>query len=126
MTLLWVMLGGAIGSAHRYGIGKWLPTPTGGFPWSTFWVNASGCLLIGILAGYFEKRSVNSESLRWFWMAGICGGFTTFSAFSLETVSLLQQQCWLLAVGYVLASVGIGLLATLASWQYLRTESLLQ
>lgn len=125
MTLLWIMLGGAIGSALRYGIGKWLPAPTGEFPWATFWVNASGCLLIGILAGYFEKRSVNSETLRWFWMAGICGGFTTFSAFSLETVSLLQQQRWLLAAGYVLASVGIGLLATFASWQYLRTGSLL-
>ncbi len=120
MTLLWVMLGGAIGSALRYGIGKWIPPTPGGFPWSTFWVNASGCLLIGILAGYLEKRSVSSETLRGFWMVGLCGGFTTFSAFSLETLSLLQHQRWPIAVGYVTASVGVGLLVTLAGWQYLR------
>jgi CrcB protein len=120
MVLLWVLLGGAIGSALRYGIGKWIPPVAGQFPWPTFWVNAWGCLLIGILAGYLEKRSINQETLRWFWMTGFCGGFTTFSAFSLETFSLIQQERWPLAISYVLVSVGVGLLATWAGWQLLR------
>lgn len=120
MSLLGVLLGGAIGSVLRYGIGRVIPLTPNGFPWATFWVNSIGCLGIGLLAGYLEKRAGNSDALRLFWMTGICGGFTTFSAFSLETLNLLQQQRWPLAIAYVAGSVGIGILATWAGWQWLR------
>ena len=94
IPLFWVMLGGAIGSGLRFLINRSIPIQTASFPWSTFLVNFTGSLAIGMLAGLLEKKSMDTETIRWFWMAGICGGFTTFSAFSLETLQLLQQQRW--------------------------------
>lgn len=90
------------------------------FPWSTFLVNLTGCLAIGALWGLLEKRTIDPNVIRWFWMAGVCGGFTTFSAFSLESLQLLQQQRWSLLLPYILGSVSLGLLATWAGWQWLR------
>lgn len=117
----WVMLGGSLGSALRFTIGRWIPHPPGtGFPWSTFSVNLIGCLLIGLLAGYVDRRSGESGLTRWLWMSGFCGGFTTFSAFSLETIHLLQHQRWSILIPYVVGSVLIGLLATWTGMQMIR------
>ncbi len=118
--VLWVMLGGGIGSAIRYLISRSLPMQEQSFPWSTFLVNLTGCLAIGALWGLLEKRTIDPNVIRWFWMAGVCGGFTTFSAFSLESLQLLQQQRWSLLLPYILGSVSLGLLATWAGWQWLR------
>jgi CrcB protein len=117
----WVMLGGSLGSALRYLMGRLIPhTPGTGFPWHTFSVNLIGCFLIGLLAGYVDRRSGEPTLTRWLWMSGFCGGFTTFSAFSLETIHLLQHQRWLILLPYVLGSVLIGLLATWMGMQAIR------
>ncbi len=120
IPLLWAVLGGGIGSAIRFLIGRALPMEQHVFPWATFLVNLAGCLAIGALSGLLEKRTIDPNVIRWFWMAGVCGGFTTFSAFSLESLQLLQQQRWSLLLPYVLGSVSLGLLATWAGWQWLR------
>jgi len=100
--LLWVALGGALGSVARYGVGVAVARLWGvQFPWGTLLVNALGGLAIGALAA----RGVGpSEGARLFLGVGLLGGFTTFSTFSLETVRLLQQSPGL-ALIYVSASL---------------------
>ena len=120
IAILWVMGGGAMGAGLRYGIGRILPFQASSFPWATFAVDLLGCLLIGILFGYVDKRPVESEHLRWFWTSGFCGGFTTFSAFSLETFSLIQHDRWPIAIGYVLGSILLGMTLTWLGWWMMR------
>src|SRR6478609_7634406 len=112
-NVLLVALGGGIGSVARYLCQRWfaLNYPHH-FPWGTFAVNISGCLLIGIFWGLTFKSFNENEHWKLFLMTGLCGGFTTFSAFTLEGIGLLKEQRLLLFSSYVLASVIIGLLAT--------------
>lgn len=113
----WVGLGGFVGSVARYAVALWLGGSTAGrFPWATFGVNVVGCLLIGLLAGVFA-RSPTPESVRLFLVTGLLGGFTTFSAFGLETLGLLRRGDVGLALSYALGSV---LLSLLAVWIGLR------
>jgi CrcB protein len=103
---LLVFLGGGIGAVLRHGVnvavGRWLGI---GFPFHTLFENVSGSLVMGLLAGYFAFRGDASQHLRLFLTTGILGGYTTFSAFSLDTVLLWERGRWALAAGYVLASV---------------------
>lgn len=122
IAFVWVMLGGALGSALRFGVGRIIPFSSASFPWATLCVNLIGSLLIGLLAGYVHKRGPDSESLQWFLMSGFCGGFTTFSAFSLETLSLIQLEKWSLAITYILVSVLLGIGATWIGWTLLRAQ----
>ncbi len=110
--ILMIGIGGFIGSISRYLISlfvqnKFLST----FPFGTFSVNIIGCFLIGIVYALSERGNVNVE-WRLFLATGILGGFTTFSSFSNETVSMLRDAQYGYAVLYVSASVIIGLLAT--------------
>jgi len=111
-TLL-VGLGGGIGGMARYLFQRWAyfiyPHH---FPWGTFAVNIVGCLLIGILWGVSFKSFESNESWKLFLMVGLCGGFTTFSAFTLEGIGLLKESKTFLFVIYITASVAGGLLAT--------------
>jgi CrcB protein len=110
--LLLVMLGGAIGAGLRHLVGAATLARLGpGFPWGTLIVNLSGGLLIGLLAGWFV-RAGGSEQARLFLAVGLLGGFTTFSAFSLETFNMIQRSQYGVAAAYVGASV-IGSLALL-------------
>lgn len=106
-----VALGGAIGSVLRYLLSLWVVqhTPDWRFPVATFAVNVLGCLLVGVLAGVLVKHDVFSPEVRLFLFTGLAGGFTTFSAFGLETFSLIERAEILIAGGYVVASVVIGL-----------------
>ncbi|MCM2309798.1 MAG: fluoride efflux transporter CrcB [Steroidobacteraceae bacterium] len=108
---LWVGLGGLLGSIVRYavaiGIGGTEPDR---FPWATFVVNCIGCLLIGLLAGWFASAPV-PEAARLFLITGVLGGFTTFSAFGLESLSLMRNGELALALLYILSSVLVGVLA---------------
>lgn len=110
--LVLVMLGGAIGAGARHLVGAAFLARVGpGFPWGTLTVNLAGGLAMGVLVGWLS-RSGGSEQARLFLGVGILGGFTTFSAFSLESWMLIERgQAWP-AVAYVLASV-IGSLALL-------------
>ena len=114
-NLLLVAAGGAVGSVLRYMLHKFLydltPTP---FPYGTFAVNIIGCLLIGILYGLFVADGVGTNSLKLLLITGFCGGFTTFSAFTLEGMALLQQQRFITFFVYFAASICLGLAATFA------------
>ena len=111
--LLFVGGGGFLGAVARYRLGLFIlgQAKEWRFPWQTVVVNVSGCLLAGVLSGLFNKHPYFSSDAKLFLFAGVLGGFTTFSAFGLETVSLLQRQEFGLAVLNVSASVGFGLLA---------------
>lgn len=107
-TYLWVSLGGAIGSAARFWISGWVAERIGQtFPFGTLAVNVTGSFLIGLLAAMTvpEGRWLLSPSAREFLMIGVCGGYTTFSSFSLQTLALAQEGDWLRVVGNSLASV---------------------
>ena len=113
-NLLLVMLGGALGAGARHLVGRatldlWGPA----FPWGTLAVNLLGGFLMGLLAGSLARIGQGGEQWRLLLGVGVLGGFTTFSAFSLETVTLLERGQFGLAIGYILASVA-GAVAALA------------
>ena len=114
-TILYIAVGGGIGSVLRYltGLlaGKYCSSV---FPYGTFLANIIGCLLIGLFVGYFEKNALLSKELKFFLVTGLCGGYTTFSAFSNENVQLLQNNQMGMALLYTALSVVIGFTATWA------------
>lgn len=111
-----VGLGGAIGSMARFGVSKLIPI--GSFPVATLTVNVVGSLLMGILIGALAKWASGwGDGARLFLAVGVLGGFTTFSAFSLDSIVLIERGQWVAAFGYVfvsvlasLAAIGVGLL----------------
>lgn len=112
MTVLLVIAGAAVGAPLRYLLDRAVQTRhTGRFPWGTFAVNVSGCLLLGGLTG---------AGLPALWTAlagtGFCGAFTTYSTFSYETVRLTEQRAYSTAVGYVASSVIAGPAAAAAGY----------
>jgi CrcB protein len=116
--LLLVMLGGAIGAGLRYQVGMIALRMAGpGFPWGTWCVNLGGGLLMGILAGTLARVSDGGETLRLFLGVGVLGGFTTFSAFTLETYNMLVRGDGLLAGAYAVSSfAGSVLLLAAGVW----------
>jgi len=111
--LLLVGIGGGIGAIARWKLGGLIlhHTTEWRFPLATFIVNFAGCLVGGILAGLVAKRDLFAADTRVFLFTGLLGGFTTFSAFSLETVYLLRRKDIAVALGYVLLSVVGGIAA---------------
>jgi CrcB protein len=110
---LLIALGGALGSVARHWLTETVSARLDGpFPWGTFFVNLSGCLVIGFIASLPGPgwRQFSPTETRAFFMVGLCGGYTTFSAFSLQTINLLRLGDWPRAAGYVLASVVLCLL----------------
>lgn len=113
--LLLVGVGGFAGSIARFLVSTWASRwSEGPFPWGTFGVNLAGCLLIGLLAGALEGRDLLAMEARLLLMAGLLGGFTTFSAFGLETFNLLRAARPLLATAYAGGSLLLGLAAVWA------------
>lgn len=112
-SILLVALGGAIGSVARFKLSGWVlhQTPNWRFPAGTFAVNIIGCLIAGLLAGMAVKQDVFTPEARVFLFTGLLGGFTTFSAFGLETLLLLKRGEAGAAIANVVLSIAIGLLA---------------
>ena len=101
-----VMLGGAIGAGFRYHISTVALRFMGpAFPWGTWIINLLGGFLMGVLAAVLARSSEGGEQLRLFLGVGVLGGFTTFSAFSLETFNMLQRGEPLMAAAYAVSSV---------------------
>lgn len=109
--LLVVAAGGALGAAGRFGAAKALPSAPDEFPWSTFLVNATGCLLLGLLMVCALDVWPTSRYLRPFLGIGLLGGFTTFSTYALETRNLVAEHQQQLAGVYLVGSVAAGLTA---------------
>ncbi len=114
MNWLAVALGGALGSLVRYALSLWLATPAGQFPWATFTVNVLGCGIMGIFYGLIVVKQLWPGDWRPFLMVGLLGGFTTFSAFALETFTLWQTAAYATALAYCLASFTLCVLAVAA------------
>ncbi len=109
-----VAAGGGLGAVARYGVGVWAQRlfPTSQWPWATLTVNVVGGLLMGLLAGWLALRGgVQGESLRLFAAVGVLGGFTTFSAFSLEAALMIERRQLAMAGVYVSASVVLSIAA---------------
>ena len=112
MPYFLVFLGAGIGGALRHGVNVGAARLFGyGFPYGTLIVNVVGSFAIGLLAGYFAFRPGIGQHVRLFLTTGLLGGFTTFSAFSLDTALLVERHHYALAAGYVAGSVAAGLIA---------------
>lgn len=114
--LLLVALGGAFGSVVRYALGgqtlRWFGP---GWPYGTFAANLIGGCLIGLLAGFLAHRGdADQERLRLLLQVGVLGGFTTFSAYSLETALMIERKAYGAAAGYAISSVVLAILAVFA------------
>ncbi|WP_339847116.1 fluoride efflux transporter CrcB [uncultured Halopseudomonas sp.] len=120
-SLLAIALGGSLGALSRYGIAQWIMlTWPKAFPLATFAVNLIGCLIIGILYGLWTSRPEFSPLLRQGLFIGFLGAFTTFSTFSLDALRLMESGESLMALGYILLSVCVCLIATWAGLSLVR------
>ena len=122
MGYLVVFVGAGVGGAIRHGMNIWVARHMGThFPWHTFLINISGSLVMGLVAGWFIHRSDPTGHIRLFLTTGILGGYTTFSAFSLDAVLLWERHDYLLATLYVGGSVVGSLLGLVAGLWIVRT-----
>jgi fluoride exporter len=111
-TIFYIAIGGAIGSVLRYLMSLFVNKYwANNFPLATFITNVLGCFLIGLIIGFLEKNNLTDSNLKWFLVTGFCGGFTTFSTFGYENLTLLQNQNSLTALLYIGTSVFLGILA---------------
>ena len=110
---LWVALGGALGSVGRYWVATWAAPVSQAVPWGTIGINVAGSFVIGFVGTLtlHSGRLPAPDSLRLFVMVGVCGGFTTFSSFSLQTLDLLRAGAW----GRALLNVGASVLLCLGA-----------
>ena len=118
LNALWIFMGGGLGTLARWGLSGFVARHWGEtFPVGTLVINVTGSFVIGLFAGLTgpDGRWLASPSFRQFFMLGICGGYTTFSSFSLQTLSLAQEEQWfraganvVLSVVLCLAAVGLG------------------
>ena len=121
LIYLWVAIGGALGSVGRFWLSGLVANRVGEtFPWGTLVINVTGSFVIGIIGALaipegwmdWQSRVLATQFL----MIGVCGGYTTFSSFSFQTLSLLREREWLYAGGNVILSVVLCLLAVWLGW----------
>ena len=106
--LLFVFLGGGAGSILRYMVSRWINTSF--FPWGTLAVNIIGCFLVSLFGTWIARQSLPTD-LRLLMVVGLCGGFTTFSTFGNETMTMLRNGHLLLSFIYIFLSVAAGIAA---------------
>ena len=116
LAYLWVAIGGALGSVSRFWLSGFVAERYGEtFPWGTIVINVTGSFVIGIIAALaIPEGRLDSQSRAFatqFLMYGICGGYTTFSSFSLQTLNLLRDRAWVYAGGNVILSVVLCMIA---------------
>ena len=113
LLILYVGAGGLIGAMARYLVVVWLHggLSASGFPYGTLAVNAVGCFLIGAVVGFAEAHKPLSPEMQAFLLAGVLGGFTTFSAFGIDTIRLFRDGAYLAGSANVALQLGVGLAA---------------
>jgi CrcB protein len=121
LAYFWVAIGGALGSVGRYWLNGIISTRFGEtFPWGTMLINITGSFVIGVIGALaVPEGRMDSQSRAFatqFLMIGICGGYTTFSSFSLQTLNLLRDREWLYAGGNVVLSVMLCMIAVWLGW----------
>ncbi|HZQ74562.1 MAG TPA: fluoride efflux transporter CrcB [Burkholderiales bacterium] len=122
--VLAVALGGALGSVARYLVGVGATRLFGlEFPWGTLIINVAGSFLIGAFVEMFALKWDLPQEARVFLTVGICGGFTTFSTFSLDAYTLMERGAWWPAAAYVVASVVLSIAALVAALHLLRAAA---
>jgi CrcB protein len=104
MVYLLAAVGGALGALARWGLAEAVPS-SGGWPWATLLVNVTGCLLLGLLLGVVGSRTPEPAWVKPFLGVGVLGGYTTYSAFAVEVVELVEDGAVGVAAGYLLLSV---------------------
>jgi fluoride exporter len=121
LSFVWVAVGGAIGSVLRFGVNLAAPRLLGNdFPWATLAVNVVGSFLIGLITAFLAEKFVDQPELKLFLTTGVLGGFTTFSAFSLDVFGLMQRGENSTALIYALASVMLSIVAVFAGFMVSR------
>jgi CrcB protein len=118
--ILSVAAGGAIGSVARYLVGTWSSKMFINFPWGTLIINVTGSFLIGLFVGLFATKWDLPQAARIFLIVGICGGYTTFSTFSLDSFRLMERGEALAAGAYMIGSVVLSLGALIAAMLVVR------
>ena len=122
MLYLIVFLGAGLGGAARHGVNVAAARLLGyGFPFGTLIVNLAGSLAMGLLGGWFAYRTGINQHVRLFLTTGILGGFTTFSAFSLDAALLIERHAYVSAAAYVLGSVLVSIVAVFVGLALFRT-----
>jgi CrcB protein len=121
LAYLWVAIGGALGSVGRFWINGFVSEKVGAtFPWGTLIINIGGSFVIGVIGSLASPEGrMDSQTRQFatqFLMIGICGGYTTFSSFSLQTLNLLRDREWLYAGGNIVLSVVLCMIAVWLGW----------
>ena len=119
--LLWVFLGGGLGSSLRYGLHLLFKNTTSQYPIGTFTANLIGCLLIGIFFGILHKLNVLKEEAHFFFIVGFTGGLTTFSSFALDNVHLFKSGSLLQPLIYSFGSIIMGILMVVIGLWFSKT-----
>jgi fluoride exporter len=128
-SYIWVAIGGAIGTVGRFWLSGVVARAIGEtFPWGTLIINVSGSFIIGFIAAFTgpEGRVFVGSTARQFMMVGLCGGFTTFSSFSLQTLNLMNDGEWLRAGGNIVGSVALCLIAVWVGYMLASTLNMMK
>ncbi|MCA0333837.1 MAG: fluoride efflux transporter CrcB [Bacteroidetes bacterium] len=113
MKFVYIFLGSGLGGLIRFGLGRWINSwHNSNFPFGTFVVNILACLVLGFVVGLADNRQLISTESKLFWVIGFCGGFSTFSTFSNETLTLYQSGNHIVNITYIVTSVIVCLVAT--------------
>ncbi len=121
MIILYIACGGAIGAVSRFGLSSLITSLMGhGFPYATITVNILGSLVMGFLIGFFSHYYSPSPEIKAFVITGLLGGFTTFSAFSLDAITLIERNNYIGAGSYVLFSVILSISAVFIGIQIIK------
>ncbi|BEV45258.1 fluoride efflux transporter CrcB [Afipia carboxidovorans] len=121
MNYLLIFVGGGIGASLRHAVNELCVRLFGlGFPIGTFLINITGSLVMGLIAGYLAFKGAAAQPWRLFVMVGLLGGYTTFSSFSLDAVTLYERGARGAALGYVVGSVALGIIGLVAGLAVVR------